>query len=104
MKKTIVKICITIITILWLLVIAGILHKVFASETVVNVNTANQEELIWLKGIGKVKAKRIISSRPFTHIDSLINVKGIGLKTLVNIYAFVTVEDSIETHIHNPEE
>jgi len=72
----------------------------FAGDTLINVNTATRIELMELKGIGKVKSKRIIAGRPFASIDSLINVKGIGLKTLVKIYPFVTIQDSIETHIH----
>lgn len=91
------KVCISI---LLLLFFAGLLRNLFAGETVVNVNTATHEELIWLKGIGKVKAERIIKGRPFAAADSLINVKGIGPKTLGWIKPFVTVKDSVETHIH----
>jgi competence protein ComEA len=100
MKKTIINIGVLI---LWLLVIAGLLHNAFAGETVINVNTATHEELTWLKGIGKVKAERIIEARPFAAADSLINVQGIGKKTLAWIKPFVTVEDSVVTHIHNSE-
>lgn len=86
--------------ILLLIALAGIVSNIFADETIINVNTASRTELMELKGIGKVKSLRIIQGRTFAHIDSLINVRGIGLKTLVNIYPFVTVQDSIETHIH----
>ena len=71
-----------------------------AGDTIINVNTATRVELTTLKGIGKVKSGRIIQGRPFTHIDSLINVKGIGLKTLVKIYPFVTVDSTVITHVH----
>lgn len=97
MKKTIVNIGVKI---LWLLVFAGLWHNLFAGETVINVNTATHVELTWLKGIGKVKAQRIIADRPFAAVDSLINVQGIGKKTMAWIKPFVTVEDSVETHIH----
>ena len=88
------------ILILLLITLAGIISNIFADETIVNVNTAVHSELMELKGIGKVKAKRIIALRPFVHIDSLITVKGIGLKTMVWTYPFVTIDDSVKTHIH----
>jgi len=69
-----------------------------SSETKININTATQEEIAWLKGIGKVKSKRIILARPFTHVDSLETVKGIGPKTMEWILPFITLTDS--THIH----
>jgi len=95
------KVCITI---LLLLFFAGLLHNLFAGETVINVNTATHVELTWLKGIGRGKAQRIIADRPFAAVDSLINVQGIGKKTLAWIKPFVTVEDSVETHIHEEAE
>ena len=43
------------------------------------------EELDALSGIGLVKAQAIIDTRPFSSIDDLINVNGIGEVTLNNI-------------------
>lgn len=55
----------------------------------VNVNTANQEELMTLNGIGEVIATRIIEYRqqhgPFTCAQDLLEVKGIGEKKLEKI-------------------
>ena len=53
----------------------------------VNVNTADAETLAAsLDGIGPAKAAAIIAYRdsngPFDHPDQLVNVKGIGIKTL----------------------
>jgi competence protein ComEA len=53
----------------------------------VNINTASAEEIAEsLKGIGLSKATQIVAYREqngsFTHIDELINVKGVGMKTV----------------------
>ena len=52
------------------------------SEQLVNINQASLEELVTLPGIGKGKAKAILSFReqngPFTDLDSLLAVKGVG--------------------------
>lgn len=52
----------------------------------VNINTATEGELASLDGIGSKKAQAIILYRemfgPFTKVDELTRVKGIGEKTL----------------------
>jgi competence protein ComEA len=61
----------------------------------VNVNTATAEELETLPGIGEVTAQAIIDHRtengPFTSVDQLLDVTGIGDVTLENIRDLVTV-------------
>jgi competence protein ComEA len=55
----------------------------------VNVNTASADELATLPGIGPSYAKRIVDYRekngPFKRVEDLLNVQGIGEKTLEKI-------------------
>jgi competence protein ComEA len=58
-----------------------------AQEAAVNINTAGADELSeQLSGVGPVKAKAIVAWREenglFQHVDELVEVKGIGQKTL----------------------
>ena len=51
----------------------------------VDINSASIEELRSLRGIGNVKAKAIVAYREkncFKSVDELVEVKGIGKKTL----------------------
>ena len=53
----------------------------------VNINTASAEEIAdALNGIGLSKAEEIVRYRDtngaFAHIDELVNVKGVGMKTV----------------------
>ncbi len=61
----------------------------------ININAAPASELVRLKGIGEVKAAAIIKYRNenggFKSVDELINVSGIGEKTLEKIRDYVTV-------------
>jgi competence ComEA-like helix-hairpin-helix protein len=55
------------------------------NSTQVNLNTASLEELDKITGIGPTYAGRIIEMRQFSSVDDLINVSGIGIKTLNKI-------------------
>ena len=62
----------------------------------IDINRAGLEELIALPGIGEVKGKQIITYREthgkFNKTEELINVSGIGEKTLQAILPFICCE------------
>ena len=66
-----------------------------ACETVVNINTADIDELQTLPNIGPARAQAIIDHRnthgDFGSIDALDDVDGIGEKTLAAIAPCVTL-------------
>lgn len=69
--------------------LAAIGHKI-------NINTADEKELMLLDGIGETYAKRITELRTqlggFTSIEQLKKVKGIGDKRFEKLKDYVTVE------------
>ncbi len=90
--------------------------RVFSVDKV-EINTASLQQLDEIIGIGPALGQRIIDTRPFSSIDDLIKVKGIGEKTLQKIkeqgLAWVQeqseqpitetpAETSIETSIEEP--
>ena len=65
----------------------------------VNLNTATLEQLDTVPGIGEVIAERILAYREsvgqFQTVEELLNVKGIGEKTLQEMREYLTVEESV---------
>jgi competence ComEA-like helix-hairpin-helix protein len=57
----------------------------------VNINTANQDELTTLSGVGPALADRIIAARPFRSVDDLLKVQGIGPALMDSIRSALTV-------------
>ena len=61
----------------------------------VNLNTASQAELELLPGIGPKTALKIIEYRevngPFSSIEAILDIPGIGEKTLAEIKDLITV-------------
>ena len=65
----------------------------------VNVNSASAEEIAEaLKGVGQSKAEAIVSYRnehgQFKHVDELVNVKGIGIRTVDINREYILLENS----------
>lgn len=66
--------------------------------SIVNINKADAKELTLIPGIGPSKAERIINKRKeliqFTSIEQLLEVKGIGEKTLEKMKANITLGEN----------
>ena len=58
----------------------------------VNVNTASQEELETIPGIGPSRAKSIIDHRPYASVDDLRERKALGKKLTEDVRPFVKTE------------
>lgn len=86
------KLCLSLFVALFLSV-----GLAFAADKI-NINTATQEELQTLNGIGASTAAAIIEHRklagPFTNVNDLVEVKGIGDKKVAKLADQVTVTDS----------
>jgi len=57
----------------------------------ININSATQDELERLLGIGPVRARAIIEARPFSKIEDIMKVKGIKEKTFGKIRGYIVV-------------
>ena len=66
-----------------------------ASGPLVNLNTASEEQLDTLPGVGPVTAQKILQWRTahgaFSAVDELLEVDGIGEKTLADLAPLVTL-------------
>jgi DNA uptake protein ComE-like DNA-binding protein len=58
----------------------------------INPNTAARDELMKLPGIGEVTTNRIIEARPFSKLEDLDAVDGIGKQTLLRLAPFLVFE------------
>jgi len=83
-----------------LIFLATALFSVWAwAASPVNVNTASAEQLSEaLKGIGQSKAEAIVAYRDangvFKNADELVNVKGIGIRTVDINREFILLDNS----------
>ena len=62
-------------------VVALVLLCASPALCLIDINTASEDELDSLPGIGEVYAKRIIEGRPYRSINDLKRLKGLGGKT-----------------------
>lgn len=70
----------------WLCILAGLMvvNFVFAAEKI-DINTAPLEDLVKIIHIGEIRARELISLRPFSFLDELTKIKGIGEAKLRDI-------------------
>jgi competence protein ComEA len=81
---------------LMLTIVMLFFFTVTAFAGLININTASMEVLESLPHIGPTKAAAIIEYRKnhqFNSIDELVNVKGIGAKTVEKLKSLITVAD-----------
>jgi competence ComEA-like helix-hairpin-helix protein len=67
------------------------ISKAKSPQGSLDLNTATERELQFIRGIGPVLAERIIAGRPYRTVDGLLKVKGIGPKKLEKIRPYVVV-------------
>jgi competence protein ComEA len=65
-------------------------------DLIVNVNTATQDELETIPGIGPVLSRQVIAGRPYERIEDLERVRGIGPYTVNSIRPYVKVTGETE--------
>jgi competence ComEA-like helix-hairpin-helix protein len=62
----------------------------------VNINTAMLTDLESIPGIGESLALLIVARRPYTSVDQLLEISGIGPQSLESIRPYVKVEGEKE--------
>jgi competence protein ComEA len=66
-------------------------HPKLQPGQTININTASQDQLESLLGIGPVKAQAIIAGRPYAKIEDIMKVRGIKEKTFAKIKDYIVV-------------
>ena len=84
----------------FLIFLATALFSVWAwAASPVNINSATAEQISEaLKGVGQSKAEAIVAYRnangQFKHVDELVNVKGIGIRTVDINREYIMLDDA----------
>ena len=72
----------------------------------VDINKATLEELVAVPGLGPAKSRAILKYReehgPFTRLEDLIQVRGIGPRLLERLRPYLTVTPSGDPHSLQP--
>ncbi|MFO8032878.1 MAG: ComEA family DNA-binding protein [Desulfohalobiaceae bacterium] len=79
---------------LWLCCFGGMVQA--GSHELININTASEQELQELKGVGEAISERIVEYREeqeFEAKEDIMEVKGIGSSTFEDIKDQITVGD-----------
>ena len=80
-------------------------HVTVEAHRVVNVNTATEQQLAFLPGVGSTTARRIVAyreRRKFGKPAHLMRVKGIGRKTFLRLKPYIVIkgETTAQGKIH----
>ncbi|MCB9750321.1 MAG: helix-hairpin-helix domain-containing protein [Myxococcales bacterium] len=71
------------------------LFMAIALEGTININTATQEQLELLPGVGPSTAMKILAYRekhPFKEVSHILRIKGIGRKTFEKLKPYLAVK------------
>ena len=84
-------------TLIALILAFGLSQQGFAEEARLDINTATAEQIAeMLTGIGPSKSEAIVAYRKqhgdFEHVDELVNVRGIGLRTVDRNRDLIAIE------------
>jgi competence protein ComEA len=86
-----------VVPVLFFICLIGVIQATADDVEKININTAAEEELVQLNGVGYEYAARIIEYRetwgPFKTPEDLMQVKGIGQKTFEKNMEIIIVED-----------
>ena len=62
----------------------------------VNLNTATLAELESIPGVGQSLARQIVAHRPYTSVDQLVAIRGIGQSSVETLRPFVKTDGDTE--------
>lgn len=65
-------------------------------QIIIEINSADADELTQLRGVGAKMAERIIEARPFESLDELTRVRGISEKDVERLSPFLTISSMPE--------